>query len=180
MYPALVTSDESEYDKPLYDEWLRLISEKNIEATIAQAYQQLSFGDIVMDVLNPPAATLSGTESDTDNNSLVLRVSEGDVSFLVTGDLMREGEHELAYERLLSQTTVLKVAHHGSDTSTTEEFLNVVRPQIAVISVGENNYGHPSPKVVGRLWGGGGTKHFRTDEDGTLEFITDGVGLWLG
>ena len=179
LYPALATSDEWEYDKPLFDEWLRLISEKNIKSVLAQAYQELSVGDIVIDVLNPPASPLTGTESDIDNNSVVLQVRAGDISFLITGDLMWEGEQELAYERLLPQSTVLKVAHHGSDTSTTDEFLNVLMPQIAVISVGVNDYGLPKAEVVDRLAGRlGAANIYRTDEDGTIEFVTDGRRLW--
>ena len=180
LYPALATSDMGEHDQPLFDEWLRLISEKNIKSVLAQAYQELSVGDIVIDVLNPPASPLTGTESDIDNNSVVLQVRVGDISFLVTGDLMWEGEHEMAYERLLPQSTVLKVAHHGSDTSTTDEFLNVLMPQIAVISVGENDFGHPTQEVLDRLAGRlGAANIYRTDEDGTIEFITDGQRLWV-
>jgi len=180
LYPALATSDEGEYDKPLFDEWLRLIQEKNIKSVLVQAYQELSLGDIIMDVLNPPATPLSGTESDVDNNGVVLQVRYGDVSFLVTGDLMQEGEQQLEYERLLPQSTVLKVAHHGSDTSTTDEFLNVLIPQIAVISVGQNDYGLPTAEVVDRLAGRLGVNNiYRTDEDGTIEFITDGRRLWI-
>jgi len=76
---------------------------------------------------------------------------------------------------------VLKVAHHGSDTSTTPEFLAVVNPQLAVISVGaDNKFGHPSDEVRERL----GEKLdleniFRTDEQGTIEFVTDGERLWV-
>ena len=180
LYPALATSDVGERDKPLFDEWLRLIQNKNIKSTLAQAYQELSVGDIVIDVLNPPASPLSGTESDIDNNSVVLQVRAGDISFLVTGDLMWEGELELAYERLLPQSTVLKVAHHGSDTSTTDEFLNVLMPQIAVISVGQNDFGHPTQEVLDRLSGRLGVNNiYRTDEDSTIEFVTDGRRLWV-
>ena len=75
----------------------------------------------------------------------------------------------------------MKVAHHGSDTSTTPEFLAVVNPQLAVISAGKDNpYGHPSPEVMERLEGKLGSENvFRTDEHGTIEFITDGERLWV-
>ena len=180
LYPALATSDEGEYDKPLFDEWLRLISEKKVKSVLAQVYQKLSVGDIVIDVLNPPASPLRGTESDIDNNSVVLQVRAGDISFLITGDLMQEGEWEMAYNRLIPQSTVLKVAHHGSDTSTTDEFLNVLMPRVAVISVGENDFGHPTQEVLDRLAGRLGADNiYRTDEDGTIEFITDGRRLWV-
>ena len=75
----------------------------------------------------------------------------------------------------------LKVAHHGSKTSTTLQFLAAVAPEMAVISVGEDNsFGHPSPEVTERLIGRLGEDNvYRTDENGTIEFITDGQKLWL-
>jgi len=76
---------------------------------------------------------------------------------------------------------VLKIAHHGSDTSTTPEFLAVVNPQIAVISVGaDNRFGHPTPEVMERLEDRiGSEKIYRTDKQGTIEFTTDGERLWV-
>jgi competence protein ComEC len=79
------------------------------------------------------------------------------------------------------KSTVLKVAHHGSKTSTTSQFLAAVDPEVAVISVGaDNTFGHPSPEVVERLIDRLGEDNvYRTDEDGTIEFITDGETLWV-
>jgi competence protein ComEC len=180
VYPAFATSDEGEYDKPLFDEWQRLISEKKIKVTLAQAYQEIKLGDILINVVNPPSSLLTGTESDIDNNSVVLQIRYGAIAFLITGDLMWEGELGLSYERRLPQSTVFKVAHHGSNTSTSDEFLNVLMPQIAVISVGQNGYGHPQKEVLDRLNGRLGSPNiYRTDERGTIEFITDGWGLWI-
>jgi competence protein ComEC len=180
LYPDVSYADPADYDASLYQEWLNLVTERKIDATLAHAYQQLSIGDITIDVLNPPETPLLGTESDVDNNSVVLRVSEGEISFLVTGDLQWEGENDMAYNRRLEQSAVLKVAHHGSDTSSTDTFLNVVMPQIAVISVGENTYGHPMQSVVDRLVAMVGEGNiYRTDQEGSIEFITDGKKLWL-
>ncbi len=180
LYPDISYASPEEYDEALFNEWLRLIEQKDIKSTLAHAYLELRIGDIVIEVLNPPASPLTGTESDIDNNSVVLQVRAGEISFLVTGDLMWEGEQEMAYERLLLWSTVLKVAHHGSDTSTTDEFLNVLMPQIAVISVGQNDYGHPKAEVLERLAGRLGVNNiYRTDESGTIEFITDGRRLWV-
>jgi len=76
---------------------------------------------------------------------------------------------------------VYKVAHHGSETSTSRQFLAAVAPEVAVISVGKDNpFGHPSPEVVERLIGKLGEDNvYRTAKDGTIEFITDGERLWL-
>ena len=180
LYPALASNDPGEYDKPLFEEWLRLISAKNIKSALVHSNQELTVGGIVLDVLSPPPFHLKGTQSDIDNSSVVLRVRDGEISFLITGDLMREGEQELGYQRLLPESTVLKVAHHGSDTSSAEEFLNTVKPQIAVISSGQNNYGLPTPEIVVRLTATVGASNlYRTDSSGTIELITDGKKVWV-
>jgi len=94
---------------------------------------------------------------------------------------MWQAEFELITRRANLASTVLKVAHHGSDTSTTAEFLAVVNPQLAVISVGaDNRFGHPTPEVMTRLEDKVGVENiYRTDEQGTVEFITDGERLWV-
>jgi len=112
---------------------------------------------------------------------VILRISIGEVSFLLTADAMWEAELELITSRANVTSTVLKVAHHGSKTSTSPEFLAVVSPQVAVISVGEDNpYGHPTDEVRDRLIEQLGPANiYRTDLHGTIEFITDGERLWV-
>ncbi len=176
LYPDL------DFGSGIYDEWLRLVKEKNIKYTIAQAGQQIDLGDgVIIEVLNPPEPLLTGTDSDIDNNAAILRLSMGKVSFLLTADMMWEAEFELIYNRANLKSTVLKVSHHGSNTSTTPEFLAVVNPQLAVISVGaDNKFGHPTPEVMTRLEDRVGSENiYRTDEDGTVEFVTDGERLWV-
>jgi len=148
-----VLHPDLDYESPLYDEWLTLIEAKNIKHTIAQAGQQIDLGaGTVMKVLNPQVTPLTGTESDIDNNGMVLRLSKGEVSFLLTADIGQEAEFKLIADRADLSSTVLKVAHHGSNTSTTSEFLAVANPQLALISVGvDNNFCHPSDKVLERL-----------------------------
>jgi len=169
-------------ESPLYDEWLKLINKKGIKHTMAQAGQQIDLGEgASIKVLNPQPILFTDTQSDIDNNSVVLRLSTGDVSFLLTADIMKEAEFELITNRADLRSTVLKVAHHGSDTSTCQEFLAVVEPQVAVISASaDNRFGHPSPKVLDRLKAKIDVeKIFRTDQHGTIEFITDGERLWV-
>ncbi len=176
LYPEL------EYESPLYDEWLRLIEERGIKSTVVRAGQQIDLGDgVVITVHSPSVALLTDTESDLDNNGVVLRLSTGDVSFLLTGDIMREAEWELTRRAADLTSTVLKVAHHGSDTSTTVEFLAVVNPQVAVISCGaDNKFGHPDDDVLSRLEEIVGPDNiYCTAEHGTIEFITDGERLWV-
>jgi competence protein ComEC len=175
LYPDL------DYESPLYEEWLGLIREGSIKSTLAQAGQEINLGDgAVIKVLNPQTPPLTGTESDIDNNGVVLRLSLDRVSFLLTADIEQAAEFELIKQRAELASTVLKVAHHGSDTSTTPQFLAVVDPKVAIISVGENRYGHPSDEVMKRLEPRLGSENiFRTDEQGTIEFITDGERLWV-
>lgn len=105
--------------------------------------------------------------------SNVYRVSYGKASFLFTGDLVKESEAELLRE-IDPKSTVLKVGHHGSKTSTSEPFLSAVHPQWAVICAGfENSFGHPDEKTLQTLLKNG-VKTYRTDRDGAVTFITDG------
>ncbi len=110
--------------------------------------------------------------------SLTFRLQYGDVSFLFTGDTEDEGEAELVEEWGSDlDSTVLKVGHHGSRTSSNPEFLRTVSPRQAIIMVGGyNTYGHPHPSVVSRLEEHGATVH-RTDEHGSIMMATDGETL---
>jgi competence protein ComEC len=176
LYPGM------DYESPLYNEFLRCLSEKEIKSTAAIAGQQVNMADgVVIKVLNPPENPLTGTESDIDNASMVLLLEDGVISFLLAGDIMRDTEREFIRERAEIAGTILKVAHHGSDTSSTAEFLAVVNHQIAVISCGaDNKFGFPKEEVIKRLGEKVGKENIlRTDIDGTIDFITDGERMWV-
>ena len=169
------------YNSSIYQEWCNLVEEKQIKRDTAQAGQEINLGNgTKIEVLNPPTSLWEGTD-DVDNNGVVLRLSWNKVSFLFTADIREEAEFELIEQRANLKSTVLKVAHHGSETSTSQQFLAAVDPEVAVISVGKDNlFGHPSPEVLERLIGRLGEGNvYRTDEDGTIEFITDGETLWV-
>jgi len=177
-----VLEPEVLYNSLIYREWLKLVEVKQIKHEIARAGQEIDLGTgIRIEVLNPPSTLFEGTSSDVDNNGVVLRLSWGEVSFLFTADIRQEAEFELVRQRANLRSTVLKIAHHGSKTSTTPQFLAAADPEIAVISVGANNpFGHPSPQVVERLKERlGKDKVYLTSENGTIEFITDGERLWV-
>ena len=133
---------------------------------------------VELEVLNPPQERLLG---DSNNDSVVLRLTYGETSVLLTGDIEEEAERRLVNSDASLMSTVLKVGHHGSGTSTTQRFLNAVSPRIAVISAGADNpYGHPSPVVVERLEGSvGDSAVFRTDRHGTVEVVSDGETVWV-
>lgn len=110
------------------------------------------------------------------NNSVILKVSMGKVSFLLMGDAEEEERHWLLSSGQDVQATVLKVAHHGASNGTDDLFLVRVNPKIAVISCGRNSHGHPDNAVLAALERGG-VKTLRTDEEGTIDIETNGTTL---
>ncbi|MDI3534449.1 MAG: competence protein ComEC [Thermosediminibacterales bacterium] len=131
---------------------------------------------IILETIYPPEnwGCSKEAEKNINNSSLVLRMIYEDVEILFTGDLESEGEEYILNSNFPIQSDVLKVAHHGSKTSTSEKFLDKIQPDWAVISVGLNNrFGHPDEEVVERLKARG-IKIFRTDRDGAVIMKTDG------
>jgi competence protein ComEC len=110
------------------------------------------------------------------NNSLVLRLDYGQTSFLFTGDAESEEESAMMRSGANLDVDVLKVAHHGSSSSSSTAFLKAISPVYAVISVGENSYGHPTSKTLNAL-AAAGAQTLRTDELGTITFYSDGSNL---
>jgi competence protein ComEC len=166
---------------PAYEEFRKIIADKNIECTAAQEGQIIDIGGANIEVLNPPDKPYEDTDSDIDNNGVVLRVSMDNISFLFSADLYWDGELHLVCNHPILQSTVLKVSHHGSKSSTRSYFLNAVDPQVAVISVGAGNrFGHPSEETVERLnTYVGEDMVFTTMNRGTITFTTDGERLWV-
>lgn len=113
-------------------------------------------------------------QKNENNRSIFLMAEIDDKKFLFTGDAEREVEELLLKENLDLKCDVLKVAHHGSTSSTTEEFLNSAKPKYSVISVGDNSYGHPHNETLAKLERVN-SKIYRTDKDGNVVFnIEDG------
>lgn len=137
------------------------------------APRRFSFGGADIEVLAPLADYVPAA-SPKNNDSLVLRVRYGSHSFLLCGDVERQVEWRMLAENELQRTDVLKVAHHGSRTSTTEEFLSAISPAFAVISNGfDNSYGHPHRDILERLARHGVTA-LRTDQHGLITIRSDG------
>jgi competence protein ComEC len=119
------------------------------------------------------------------DESLVLKIVYGATSILLCGDAEGPAEKRIldAYGPFL-KSDVLKVGHHGSVTSTSQAFLDAVKPSIAVISVGKDNrFGHPSPETIGRLEASG-CRTLRTDKDAAIVLVSDGASwkqiVWRG
>jgi competence protein ComEC len=169
--------------EPICDAWRRLIDEKQVVVQRAEAGLRVDLQDgIRLDVLHP-GAELAG--EGFNNDSVVTRLSHGQISMLLTGDIEAESERALLENEGNLGSTVLKVAHHGACGSSTVGFLQAVDPEVAVISVGEDNdFGHPCEEVLERLTevvaGADGQPHvFRTDRHGSVEIVTDGTRLWI-
>lgn len=154
-----------------FEDVLDALENKNIALSIPNKNDTFELGDANVKVLYVG----EDSESDLNDTSIVLKVTYQNVSFLLTGDASTKVEDTLDRKDL--ESTVLKVGHHGSSTATDEEFLELVNPTYAVISVGKDNqYNHPHTEVLNTLAAHNITT-YRTDEDGTIEMITDGVNI---
>ena len=169
------------YPTAEYARWEQAIADREGRSTVLEAQRghRIALGDgVVLDVLHPGPVT---PEGQTNNNSLVLRLSYGEVVFLLTGDVETPIESSLLARDAPLDATVLKVGHHGSATSSSAPFLEAVSPSLAVISVGEDNrFGHPDDEVLQRLRAM--LPHDRvllTSQQGDVEVTTDGHRLWL-
>jgi competence protein ComEC len=147
-----------------------------LEIGSARAGQRLVWGAAQIRVLHPPEPDWERPRVRNDD-SVVLEVLAGDVALLLTGDIGADVERALVPRLTPAPLRVLKVAHHGSRTSTAPEFLAAWQPQVAVISAGRGNrFGHPAPEVLSRL-AAIDARVFRTDRDGQITIETDGSRL---
>ena len=161
-----------------FDEWKRLIQEEGARIVIAEAGKKivcLGGNDLTeMAVLHPSERLTGQTMKDINNSSIVIQLSFGEVKALLTGDISSSVEKSLIEKGIFLKADVLKIAHHGSKNSTSEDFLKEVSPQLAVISVGaDNSYGHPN-SVVLELLSKYGIKILRTDQDGDIRIFSGG------
>lgn len=155
-------------DTKTYENLLDAISEKNLVVFTAHDGVSLIDNDNLSVKMVAP---VSDSYDDLNNYSAVIRIEYGETSFLFTGDAEDVSEEEITDN---VQADVLKVGHHGSDSSTTNDFLERVNPSIAVISCGKDNkYGHPAESTVKKL-NDKGIKVLRTDELGTIIISSDG------
>jgi competence protein ComEC len=144
--------------------------------TSVQRNDTAMLDDVQVSVRHPPLPEWERQDVRNDD-SVVLELRWRDVSFVFTGDIGREGEAEIAHLFEPALLRVLKVPHHGSTTSSSDQLLRALAPDVAVVSVGRgNNFGHPSPVVL-RRYQAEGAAIFRTDQDGAVTVDTDGSSL---
>ncbi len=161
-----------------FAEVYEVLQKQNVLIVKLSRGDALSFDKVKIEVLSPEKDDAPEAVSDN-NNSVVLRIIYGARKFLLTGDIEEETERELLSAPEFVQTDVIKVAHHGSRTSSIEEFINATHAKLAVISVGrESPFGHPHAEVVER-WLKSGAKVLTTGERGTVSVSTDGKDLQM-
>ena len=159
----------TEYDSKAFSSFVKYTGAQGLELTVPAPGDTFALGGALVTVLGPVA-----DYDNTNDTSIVLRVDFGETSFLFTGDMERTAEADLLESGCDLSATVLKVGHHGSETSTSYPFLREVMPQYGVISVGEGNpYGHPTEATLSRLYDAGVTV-YRTDLQGTVTAVSDG------
>ena len=181
---GVVVQSANAADAALFPQWRAILARHGHRTAQVWAGHRIELdNDVALDVLYPPReGPPPGVASSANNASAVMRLTYGEVSFLLTGDIERDAEaYLIAAAGGELRSDVLKVAHHGSGTSTSAAFLRAVNPQSAAVSAGaDNRYGHPHPEVMARLESAVGVgRVFLTARDGTIEYVSDGVSLWV-
>lgn len=148
-----------------FEDVLDAVSNKNMTITSPNIGDTFNVGECECRVM-----AIDNDAKELNLSSIVIRMTFGNQSYLFTGDMEEENEKNINWPK----TNVLKVSHHGSNTSSSIDFLKSVSPEIAVISVGkDNSYGHPTKTIINRLNSIGATI-YRTDTDGTILLTSDG------
>jgi len=153
----------------VFNRVLDAIETKDVGYHEPRAGEVYDIGPLVIEVLNP-----TGASGDVQNESVSLRITYGDVTFLFTGDTEEEGERKILNSGQNVTADIFQMGHHGSKTSNTSAFLDKVNPKVAIISASENNqYGHPHDEVVNRVKDKG-IDLYSTHINGTVIVKTDG------
>ncbi|MBQ8003991.1 MAG: MBL fold metallo-hydrolase, partial [Oscillospiraceae bacterium] len=156
-------------DTTAFSNFTNALAKLGKKITVPTPGTTFKLGDATVTILAPLSM-----EHDTNNNSIVLRITYGETSFLFTGDMERDEEQDILNSGRDISSTVLKVGHHGSENGSTYPFLREVMPKYAVISVGAgNSYGHPTDAVLSRLRDSG-AEILRTDLVGDIIFRSNG------
>lgn len=163
--PAVVHTTQT------FEDYITLIDQKGIWFNEGRAGMVFDMGGgAMMQILHPTAPS----QSDLNNASIVIKLIFGNVSFLFAGDAESAAESQILNRGYDLDSTILKVGHHGSNTSSTQAYLNAVKPEAAVIMCGKNNsYGHPHEETLSKL-NAVNAKIYRTDLHGNIVITTDG------
>lgn len=169
-----VIMPDYEKDTKTYQELVDVIHDKNMKITYPVVGEQYALGEAKFTIIAPNSNSYGGNANDY---SVAILLEYGKNRFLFTGDAEEASETEMLSNGIELSADVYKVAHHGSRSASTQEFLNAVQPKYAVISCGEgNSYGHPHAEVLNRLRSMG-VEVFRTDEQGSIIASSDGENI---
>lgn len=169
-----VIMPDYEKDTKTYQELVDVIHDKNMKITYPVVGEQYALGEAKFTIIAPNSNSYGGNANDY---SVAILLEYGKNRFLFTGDAEEASEMEMLSNGIELSADVYKVAHHGSRSASTQEFLNAVHPKYAVISCGEgNSYGHPHAEVLNRLRSMG-VEVFRTDEQGSIIASSDGENI---
>ena len=160
-----------------FESLLKEARERGVRIVHEVSGSKFDWDGVTGDVLWP--ADLTPVNEASNDDSLVLRLEDGSVRFLLAGDIQKKVEQRLVKEEAEIAADFLKVPHHGSKTSSTPDFVAAVAPKVAVVSAGEANpFGHPAPGSVER-YAQAGVRVLRTDRDGAVTALTDGHALMV-
>lgn len=169
-FVGVLYTPETDYPSKAWNNVLKYAEAQGTPVVIPMPGDTFEVGSAKVDILGP-----MWFSNNTNNMSLIVRITYGNVTFLFTGDAEREEEQDLVEADVPLQADVLKVSHHGSNSSSGDVFLGAVKPRYAVVSVGaDNQYGHPAEEVLGRLIDAG-AEIYRTDLQGTIICKTNGT-----
>jgi competence protein ComEC len=171
---AALTGDQ--HATQIYERLLTNVRDKNISALQVRTGTTIPFDPAVkLEVLGPDEEFVN--RENTNDGSIVIKLTYGQTSFLLTGDAEFAENQSILRRGADVRATVLKLGHHGSSSSTDENWLRAVQPQLGIISAGAGNpYGHPHAEVVAAL-NNRGIQYVRTDEHGTITITSDGTQL---
>jgi competence protein ComEC len=163
-------------DDPEYARFAATMKEMDVPVEQTGAGDVLHFGSVSAEVLWPPPARDENAPS-RNNDSIMLLIRYGEKSMLLTGDIEKQGETAVLREGMKLKSDLVKVAHHGSQTSSIKAFVAATHPSLAIISVGRTSmFGHPNKEVVER-WRASGAEVMTTGQKGTISVVTDGRAL---
>jgi beta-lactamase superfamily II metal-dependent hydrolase len=156
-----------------YENMVNALKNKNLKLTVPKVGDQLTIGNATLTFLAPN----NDKYEDVNNYSIVVKLKYGNTSFLFDGDAEAISESEILAKQLDIQADVIKLGHHGSESSTSQAFLDKVNPKYAIISCGKNNdYGHPHKVTLDKL-NAKEIKTFRTDLNGTIIATSNGTDI---
>ena len=159
----------------IYEEYLMIVRNLEIPRKTLKYGNRLQLADLILDVISP-IGKISG---DMNEDSIVAQLRYGDVNFLLAADLTKKGEKKLMEEGIDLESHVLKIGHHGACDATSAEFLDAVRPDIAVVTVSkENRFGYPCKETL-ELLKKKNIRMIRTDLSGTIVIKSDGKRIWV-